>query len=111
MKKEFVKPVLTRYDLNSKENIVASISPVFEDSYRMARWSFTYNQNEAGVPVNEYLPNQGCFMYFYGDKSEDIVAAGYLNEDTNWYTFLSRVSKPGNPQETVYDQCAQKVHT
>lgn len=111
MKKEFVKPVLTRYDLNSKENIVASISPVFEDTYLMARWSFTYNKNEAGVEVNPNLPNQGCFMYFYGDSSEDIVAAGYLNADTNWYTFLSHVSDPTSPKYTVYDQCAQKVHS
>jgi hypothetical protein len=111
MKKEFVKPVLTRYDLNSKENIVASISPVFEDTYLMARWSFTSNINEAGVAVNPNLPNQGCFMYFYGDDTEDIVAAGYLNADYSWYDFLSHISDPTSPKIDVYDRCAQKVHS
>ena len=111
MKRKFIKPTLMRYDLNSQENIVASVSPVFEDSYLTARWSFTYNINESGVEVNPDLPNQGCFMYFFGDSTENIVSAGYLNTDTSWYTFLSHISEPTNPKYNYYESCAQKVHS
>ncbi len=111
MKKEFVKPVLTRYDLNSKENIVASVSPAFRDDFLTASWSFTYNVDETGAPVNATEPNQGCFHYFYGDMTDDIIASHYLDTDGQWYTFLGIVATEGNPKYDIYLRCAGKIHT
>ncbi len=105
MKRSFVKPSLMRYDLNSKENIVASVSPILSDDKLTAMFSFTYSKNQEQQDVSTTDPNQGCFHYLYGGTDYDIIILGLLNSSTDWWGFLRDISQSTDPFYSYYKQC------
>lgn len=54
MKKSFSRPVLKKFDLNSKENIVSSIT--YNDAHLSSSWDFIHLDAN-----NETVPDPGCY--------------------------------------------------
>lgn len=105
MKRLFVKPSLMRYDLNSKENIVASVSPIMSDEKLTAMFSFTYAKNQELLDVSTTDPNQGCFHYLFGGMDYDIMGLRLLNSSTDWWGFLKQISVSTDPFYSYYKKC------
>lgn len=103
MKKHFTQPTLRRYELNTKESIVASIT--YNDAFLKATWSFTYQEDADHNPVSPDEPNLGCFDYFFGDQTENMVTNGYLSSSHNWYTYLGHLTDTPDGL-ALHDRCS-----
>ena len=80
MKKMFVKPTLKRYELNSKENIVASLT--YNDGTMSSTWKFIHLGSDGATPVHD----PDCF----GFLTDVFSTAGVdLFVKSEWVDFYS----------------------
>ena len=101
MKKTFSKPALKRYDLNSKENIVSSIT--YDDAHMTSSWDFIQFDATTGATVDD----PGCFGMLNAAFTTTPEALGSPSGWVDFYSPLLNynryVTHPDDPAYASYN--------